>query len=251
MSLRSLVIRWATDALAYSKRNRRLPASAFPAPLKLNLGCGLAVAPGWVNIDGSLNAVISGLPPVSHRLFYRLSGSSRYYSLEEYCALLGNHRFVHHDLASGIPFADGCADVVYSSHFLEHLPREPARHLVSEALRVLRPGGRIRLCVPDLEHAIRMYQQGDKEQMLQNYFFVEDHGSKYASHKYMYDFELLSALLTSLGFVNIRRYPCGEGELPDLEKLDNRPGETLYVEAEKPASNAHPPSQRDHRRTHG
>lgn len=234
MSLRSLAIRWITDTLAFVKRKRRLPASAFPSPLRLNLGCGLAVAPGWVNVDGSLNAVISDLPTPIHRLFYRLSGSSRYYSVQEYCDLLGKHRFVHHDLASGIPFQDNCADVVYSSHFLEHLPRESAKKLVREAQRVLRPGGRIRLCVPDLEHAVRLYADGEKEKMLQNYFFVEDHGSKYASHKYMYDFQLLSALLTSEGFTRIRRYGCGEGEVPDLQQLDNRPDETLYVEAEKP-----------------
>ena len=57
--------------------------------------------------------------------------------------------------------------------------------------------------------------------------------SYYARHKYMYDFELLSEALLSVGFSNIVHCAYRQGATPDLVVLDNRPDETLYVEASK------------------
>ncbi len=51
----------------------------------------------------------------------------------------------------------------------------------------------------------------------------------------MYDFDLLETLLGETGFVNVVRCEYRQGRAPDLGLLDNRPEETLYVEAEKPA----------------
>ena len=50
----------------------------------------------------------------------------------------------------------------------------------------------------------------------------------------MYDFDLLETLLGETGFVNVVRCEYRQGRAPDLGLLDNRPEETLYVEAEKP-----------------
>jgi predicted SAM-dependent methyltransferase len=231
MSLVRSAIESATALAGWATRGRRLRPRE--QPVKVNLGCGLAVAPGWLNVDASLNALVAGWPRPLHRLLYRASGANRYYTCEEYCALLGGHRFVHHDLAHGIPFADDCVDFVYSSHFLEHLFRPDALRLLRETHRVLRPGGVVRVCVPDLAHAIALYRKGEKERMLADYFFVEDLESSLARHKYMYDFELLARALADAGFRNIVRCAYREGRTPDLALLDNRPEETLYVEAEK------------------
>ena len=39
---------------------RRQKAPRFPyKPVKVNLGYGLTVAPDWINVDGSLNALIA------------------------------------------------------------------------------------------------------------------------------------------------------------------------------------------------
>jgi hypothetical protein len=62
---------------------------------------------------------------------------------------------------------------------------------------------------------------------------VNHRNSYFARHKYMYDFDLLKKLLERSGFENIVRCSYQQGETPDLEVLDNRPEETLFVEAVK------------------
>jgi len=89
----------------------------------LNLGCGYRHHPDWTNLD-----VRSDAPEV-----------------------------LAHDLATGVPFKDDSFDVVYHSHLLEHLDARDAEDLLRECLRVLAPGGILRLAVPDLEAAARSY----------------------------------------------------------------------------------------------
>jgi len=210
---------------------RRVALPADYSPVKVNLGCGLAVAPGWINIDGSLNALIASLPRFLHRMAYSLTGANAYYSESEYCRLLGEYHFVHHDLTQGLPLADGVVDYVYSSHFIEHLSRNDAAHLLRETYRVLKPGGTLRISVPDLEYAFSLYKAGEKEKMLSDYFFVESDDSYYARHKYMYDFNMLVDALLQVGFQDIRRCSFRQGLTPDIEMLDNRPSDSLFVEA--------------------
>ncbi len=201
----------------------------------INLGCGLTVAPGWINVDASLNALFGGSPAVLLKLLYRLSGANRYYTCDDYCRLLRQNRFVFHDLARNVPFPDQSVDVVYSSHFLEHLFRKDAIHLLRESKRVLKPGGMIRIAVPDLAHALGLYATGQKTTMLSNYFFVDDLESTLARHKYMYDFEMLQRVLELAGFTNVTRCDFNRGRTPNIDILDNRPEDTLFVEAEKPS----------------
>lgn len=68
-----------------------------------------------------------------------------------------SERVTAHDLRTGLPGPDGAYDAVYASHVLEHFTRGDARQLVGECLRALRPGGVIRVVVPDLEGICRLY----------------------------------------------------------------------------------------------
>ena len=201
--------------------------------VKVNIGCGLAIAPGWINIDGSLNALIAPLPDICHAIAYRLTGANRYYSKKEYCDLLQNNYFIHHNLSHSIPLPDKSVDFIFTSHFLEHLYLSDAKNLLDECFRVLKIGGVIRISVPDLEYAVSLYGIGKKKEMLQQYFFVEDDDSYYARHKYMYDFEILKDKLESANFQNILRQTFQAGLTPDINILDNRPEESLYIEALK------------------
>jgi predicted SAM-dependent methyltransferase len=89
----------------------------------LNLGCGERYHPDWINVD-----MAAAGPGV----------------------IVAN-------LRRGIPFPDGDFGVVYHSHLLEHLQRRDAEQLIAECFRVLRPGGVVRIVVPDLEATVREY----------------------------------------------------------------------------------------------
>ena len=91
----------------------------------LNLGCGSRYLDGWTNLD---------ITPVSPHI--------------QACNLL-----------NGIPFPDNTFEFVYHSHLLEHLPKSKAAGVLKECCRVLKPGGVIRVVVPDLEHITRLYLQ--------------------------------------------------------------------------------------------
>jgi predicted SAM-dependent methyltransferase len=94
----------------------------------------------------------------------------------------------------------------------------------------LKPGGTIRISIPDLAYAISLYGLGRKTEML-DYFFEQGKGSYLGRHKYMYDFELLKAALEQAGFANIRRCQYQKGETPDIQILDHYPDISLFVEA--------------------
>lgn len=201
--------------------------------VKINLGCGLHVASGWLNIDGSLNALIASWPNWTHRMAYRFSGSHSYYSIDEYCRVLENHKFLYHDLSTSLPLCENSVDFIYSSHFIEHLFKDDAARLLKSCARALKPGGMIRISIPDLAYTVSLYDLGRKTEMLDDYFFVEGKGSYLARHKYMYDFDLLKKVLEESGFVNVIRCEFHKGNVPDIKFLDLYPDVSLFVEAER------------------
>ena len=82
MSMMRFLIEISTKCVCKFKKNRKI--KTFPEDvIKINLGCGLAVAKGWINVDGSLNALIASLPNIFlYRLAYRTSGANRFRSEE-------------------------------------------------------------------------------------------------------------------------------------------------------------------------
>ena len=100
-------------------------STSTPGPRLLNLGCGRRVHPEWVNVD--LAPQVPGV--------------------------------VQCDLSRGIPFPDASFDVVYHSSMIEHFRRPDARKFIAECLRVLKPGGLIRVATPNLERVCELYLQ--------------------------------------------------------------------------------------------
>lgn len=121
--------------------------------LILNLGCGTKTCAheNVINIDWSM--------------YLRIAKSKFLMVLAK--SALDEDRFVKlksipdnvilHDLSKGIPYADGVVDAVYHSHVLEHLDRNIASVFLAETIRVLKPGGVLRVVVPDLELLVREY----------------------------------------------------------------------------------------------
>ena len=65
--------------------------------------------------------------------------------------------------SEGIPATSASVDIVYHSHLLEHLYMEEGEDLIRECFRVLKPGGILRIVVPDLERICRDYLTSLKE----------------------------------------------------------------------------------------
>jgi len=91
----------------------------------------------------------------------------------------------------------------------------------------------VRIAIPDLEYALKLYYDGKKEKGLK-FMFSPKNFSVLSRHRYMYDFEMLKTALESAGFADICKCEYQKGRMPDIEKLDNRPEESIYAEAVKP-----------------
>ena len=61
------------------------------------------------------------------------------------------------NLLGKLPCSDSSLKLVYSSHFLEHIPYSDVNKFLSECYRVLAKEGVVRLVVPDLENICREY----------------------------------------------------------------------------------------------
>ena len=57
----------------------------------------------------------------------------------------------------GIPFESGRFDLVYHSHVLEHFAKADGEKFIAECYRILKPGGFIRIALPDLEVIAKEY----------------------------------------------------------------------------------------------
>lgn len=90
-------------------------------------------------------------------------GCGIYYSTQEEWTNLdfvsSGNKVLRHNLLNGIPFEDNTFDAVYHSHVLEHFTKEDGEAFTAECFRVLKPGGVLRIVLPDLEGIMRNYIQ--------------------------------------------------------------------------------------------
>ncbi len=119
----------------------------------------------------------------------------------------------HVDIVGGCTdlsmIADGAAEDVYASHVLEHLSyAQELPKALAEIFRVLRPGGRFCVAVPDFELLCRMFlhpqaQPNDRWEIMRRIFGGQ--GDPFDSHKVGLWADYLGGLLHGTGFVDIRR----------------------------------------------
>lgn len=219
-----------TRIVAWLNRRQRIKTGSHP--LKINLGCGLRVIDGWVNIDVSLNAFFAKWPKFILRAAYGLSGAKQFLSYKEYIGRLRKYTFIHHNLNYGIPFLDESIDYLYLSASLEYLHKAYAVRLLKEAYRTLKKSGIIRICTLDLEYILKLHKNIEKEKAL-DYFFNTSKDSYFNRLRHIYDFDLLKYSLESVGFTRIYRYSYQQGKTPDIDILDFSRDDMLFIEAQK------------------
>lgn len=226
--------------------------------LKVNLGCGPGPQPsGWVHIDGSWNARLARF----HSLRRALS-SMRIIPAEN-AELAWEPDLVPANLCKQLPFGSGTVDYVYASHVFEHLYNDDARRLLLECHRMLRPGGIIRLVVPDLRWLAQRYlaevsrpeATADSDPPADR--FMEDLHlrppsrpgghflfraysalTEFHTHKWMYDAESLIQRLSAAGFQSVEQRPFLDSRIPGIDQVEKGyrvlDGAGICVEGQKP-----------------
>lgn len=107
-----------------------------------------------------------------------------------------------HILGNGalLDFPDDSIDLVYASHTIEHFPHREIQSVLSEWHRVLKPGGRLFLSVPDFEKLSRMYTQAQRTLREVQVFIMGSQGNLFDFHKSLFDRCSLTEMLVQTGF---------------------------------------------------
>jgi len=195
----------------------------------LNIGSFAGIAPGWENTDVTPHIFVAKLPGAA-RVLRGLGLMSRERYEEHRRGTFSKVRYMN--AARPFPYPTGTFDNVFTCHMLEHLYRSQAERCLQEIFRVLKPGGLLRVVVPDLDMLVRAYDQRDPSPLLEAIYVSYQPRDK-NRHHWMYTAESLSALLTSVGFHDVERVAYQQGRCPDIDVLDSRPHESLFMEAIK------------------
>lgn len=108
-----------------------------------------------------------------------------------------------------LPFANGEFDITYSSHVLEHMPRNEVGDVLDEWVRITKPDGELRLILPNLEWAAKEILEGrlvnGSATPNADVFNVLYGAQTYRENSHMNGFtpKLLEAMLTERGFKRI------------------------------------------------
>jgi predicted SAM-dependent methyltransferase len=152
------------------------------------------------------------------------------------------------DVTRSIPEPDHSVEVLYSSHMIEHLGKSQALAFLKEVRRILKPGGIIRLAVPNIRFHVDNYlQHNDADKFVHDTrLSLQSHGERNTlfrklqylivgerHHQWMYDGKSLCCLLTSVGFRDPEVMEPGTTRIKDPGELNlhERVPESVFVEA--------------------
>jgi len=153
--------------------------------LKLQLGSGPLILPGWVNLDNQ------PYPGVDRVL----------------------------DVTKGLPYRN--ADYVFAEHFIEHIPYPDAMNLLRECRRVLKDDGVLRLSTPNLEWVWMTHYRLDLSESDQlRACFEINRAFRGWGHQFLYNERTLRATLQDAGFANVTRVEYGESSHEELRGLE-------------------------------
>lgn len=183
-------------------------------PIKLNVGCGTDYKKGWINIDNNSDQNIDK-----------------------------NKLDLNWDLRNPLPFDDNSVDFIFHEHFIEHLTVEEGQKIIKDLMRVLKPGGVMRIATPDLVSIVNKYQNISIEDdpVIKKYSleFIKTRAERINNsfrnwgHKWMYDFEELERRLKEAGCRKIKKCELRKSRYRELSNLETREESRLIVEVTK------------------
>lgn len=195
--------------------------------VKINIGCGDNLLDGWLNTDLSV---------------------------------MNRGGVVYLDATERMPFENATVDFIFSEHMIEHISYIEGYRFLEECLRVLKPGGFIRITTPSYEFLNELYN--DQTGKFQKYMqwsveqwvggeittpavvvnnFVRNWG-----HQFIYDAVTLMRVLDKIGYVEMEQCEVGKSRQPTLQDLEGHSEqmpfefnltETMVIEARKAPEN--------------
>ena len=180
--------------------------------VKLNVGCGTDYKQGWINIDNNSDNNIKKLD-------------------------------LNWDLRNPLPFKENSVDFIFNEHLIEHLTVDEGQTAIKDFMRVLKPGGVLRIATPDLGLAVEHYVKLpiDKDPTLKRYklTFIETRAERLNlamrewGHKWLYDAEELKRRLQQAGCKNITQCKLRKSKHKSLQNLETREESVLIMEVKK------------------
>lgn len=156
--------------------------------IRLHVGSGPVLLPGWINID---NLPYSGID------------------------------FLW-DAARGIPFRN--ARFVFAEHFIEHLSYSQARDFVAMARTALRDDGVLRMSTPNLDWVWELSYRRDRWKNADDAIhdcFDTNRAFRGWGHQFLYNFATLAALLRNSGFAEVRQLAYAHSDIAELRGLEH------------------------------
>lgn len=111
----------------------------------LHIGCGLNAPDSWDNIDASPSLVLTTLPAIG-LVLPKVAKLPNWPKNAKY----GN-------IVKGLRQREECYDLAFAAHVLEHLTLSDFHLAVENIKSYLKPGGTLRVIVPDLEASTKAY----------------------------------------------------------------------------------------------
>jgi hypothetical protein len=189
----------------------------------VQFGCGLCAPQQWLNFDASPTLRLQKLPLVG-----KLVPAGPFGRFPD--------NVLYGDIVSGLPIADGCVELLYCPHVLDHLALEELRLGLANCYRYLQSGGTFRMVLPDLGALIAQYLQSEapgaahefmrisylgKEQRQRNLLSFIKEWLSGSAHLWMYDYKSLSLELEKAGFTNIRRAKFGDSGIEAFKQVED------------------------------
>ena len=116
------------------------------------------------------------------------------------------------DVSDLSQFKDGSVSEIYASHILEHFEYHKTVAVLKEWARVLEPGGKLYVAVPDFARCIEIYGMIGLDDWIVR-FLMGDQVYKTAYHYNLFTEERLTRLLGEAGFSDsfrVEAFPIGD-----------------------------------------
>jgi predicted SAM-dependent methyltransferase len=154
--------------------------------VKLNIACGKQTWNGYFCVDAVAHPKATRPPDLLHAFTFDKDGA----------------------LLNPLPLPDNCADELCNFHFIEHVYAWEAPAIVSEFRRLLKPGGRLVMELPDINKAANNLLHGGKDQLCM-WPLYGDPGTKdpYMCHRWGYTPKTIKQLLEQGGFIKVHILP--------------------------------------------